>query len=48
MSDMGRQSLGDKAGAALKMSLFLRLRRLFDVRDRQYIYLTFSLPLYLP
>jgi hypothetical protein len=36
MSDMARQSLGDKAGAALKVSR--------DLSDRQYIYLTLSPP----
>jgi hypothetical protein len=45
MSDMGRQSLGDKAGAALKMSLFLDLVDFSTFATRQYIYLTFSLAL---
>ena len=47
MSDMGRQSLGDKAGAALKMSLF-DLVDFSTFATRQYNYLTFSLPLSYP
>jgi hypothetical protein len=48
MSDMARQSLGDKAGAALKMSLFSDLVDFSAFLDRQCNYLTFSFPLYLP